>query len=74
MIGWPTLCHVGRAIRHRGDWAGLILIDSRYASARIRAKLPEWIGKEVVVADKFGSAMKELGSFYRGKKAAASTS
>ncbi|KAG9035892.1 ATP-dependent DNA helicase chl1 [Tulasnella sp. JGI-2019a] len=59
---------IGRAIRHRGDWAGLILIDSRYASARIRTKLPGWIGKEVVVADKFGNAMKELGSFYRGKK------
>ncbi|KAG8888047.1 ATP-dependent DNA helicase chl1 [Tulasnella sp. 332] len=65
---------IGRAIRHRGDWAGLILIDSRYASARIRAKLPGWIGKDVIVADKFGSAMKELGSFYRGKKAGAGAS
>ncbi|KAG8948205.1 ATP-dependent DNA helicase chl1, partial [Tulasnella sp. 408] len=58
----------GRAIRHRGDWAGLILVDSRYSSPRIRGKLPKWIGEDIAVAKTFGQAMKELGPFYREKK------
>jgi len=61
---------IGRAIRHRGDWASLILLDSRYASSRIRDKLPKWIGKNVAVAETFGEAVKEMGRFYREKRAA----
>ncbi|KAH9856751.1 DNA repair helicase [Lenzites betulinus] len=64
--------NAGRAIRHRGDWAALVLIDSRYASPRIRNKLPKWIESGTVVADGFGQAMKELGQFYREKKSQAS--
>ncbi|OJT06295.1 hypothetical protein TRAPUB_2875 [Trametes pubescens] len=60
---------IGRAIRHRGDWAALILVDGRYASPRIRSKLPKWIEAGTTVADGFGQAMKELGRFYREKKA-----
>lgn len=60
--------NVGRAIRHQGDWAGLILVDSRYSSPRTRGKLPKWIGEDIVAAKTFGQAMKELGSFYREKK------
>ncbi|KAI0688447.1 DNA repair helicase [Cytidiella melzeri] len=59
---------IGRAIRHRGDWAALILVDARYASARIRGKLPKWIGKDMTVAETFGEAVKGLGRFYREKR------
>ncbi|KAG8957316.1 ATP-dependent DNA helicase chl1 [Tulasnella sp. 419] len=59
---------IGRAIRHKGDWASLILVDSRYSSRRIRDKLPKWIGKDVVVTEKFGQVIKELAGFYRSKK------
>ncbi|KAK0187881.1 helicase C-terminal domain-containing protein [Armillaria mellea] len=59
---------IGRAIRHRGDWASLILLDKRYASSNIRNKLPKWIGSEMKVAQTFGSAMKEMGVFFRNKK------
>lgn len=34
---------IGRVIRHKGDWASIILMDSRYTQQRIRAKLPGWI-------------------------------
>ncbi|KAI0366702.1 DNA repair helicase [Pilatotrama ljubarskyi] len=61
---------IGRAIRHREDWAALILVDTRYASARIRSKLPKWIESGTTVAESFGQAMKELGRFYREKKSA----
>ncbi|KAJ6557257.1 helicase C-terminal domain-containing protein [Mycena vulgaris] len=59
---------IGRAIRHRGDWASLILIDKRYASASIRNKLPKWIGGKLTVADGFGQAIRELGAFYKNKR------
>ncbi|KAF8349254.1 helicase C-terminal domain-containing protein [Amanita rubescens] len=59
---------IGRAIRHKGDWASLILLDQRYASGTIRAKLPKWIGSRLLVTETFGQAMKELGIFYRNKR------
>ncbi|KAG8766750.1 ATP-dependent DNA helicase chl1 [Ceratobasidium sp. 428] len=59
----------GRAIRHRADWAALILIDQRYGTPRIRNKLPAWIGTELEVTDKFGDAIRQLGQFFRSKKA-----
>ncbi|KAI0710304.1 DNA repair helicase [Cerioporus squamosus] len=59
---------IGRAIRHRGDWAALVLLDCRYASPRIRGKLPKWIESGTIITDTFGQAMKELGKFYRNKR------
>lgn len=58
---------IGRAIRHQNDYASLILVDSRYASPRINAKLPKWIGQNVIVTKNFGHAVKEVGQFFRGK-------
>lgn len=34
---------IGRVIRHRNDWAGIVLMDGRYDQSRIRSKLPGWI-------------------------------
>ncbi|CAE6455181.1 unnamed protein product [Rhizoctonia solani] len=59
---------IGRAIRHRGDWAAIVFIDQRYGTPRIRSKLPGWIGTDLEVTDKFGDAMKQLGEFFRSKK------
>jgi len=59
---------IGRAIRHRSDWASLILLDSRFSSSRIRDKLPQWISEGTEVSENFGSAVKSLGAFYRSKR------
>jgi len=34
---------IGRAIRHREDYACLLLIDKRYSKANIPSKLPHWL-------------------------------
>ncbi|CAL1712032.1 unnamed protein product [Somion occarium] len=59
---------IGRAIRHKDDWASLVLIDGRYSSPRIRSKLPKWIGESLIITETFGEVMKEMGRFYREKK------
>lgn len=59
---------IGRAIRHRGDWASLVLIDRRFTSPAICGKLPQWLRGDVAVCETFGQAMKHLGNFYREKR------
>jgi len=60
--------HAGRAIRHRGDWASLILIDRRYASTPLRNKLPKWIGEGTVITESFGVTIKHMSEFFRNKR------
>jgi len=62
---------VGRAIRHRGDYAAILMVDKRFENQRIKSKLPGWI-REGLVADagekSFGQLMGTLSTFYRSKK------
>ncbi|KAF9651319.1 DNA repair helicase [Thelephora ganbajun] len=59
---------IGRAIRHQRDWASLVLVDIRYSLPRIQHKLPSWISSGVKVTGTFGTTMKTLGEFYKGKR------
>ncbi|KAK0524184.1 ATP-dependent DNA helicase chl1 [Tilletia horrida] len=59
---------IGRAIRHKNDYAALILLDRRYSRTDIRNRLPGWIRKEVKTVEQFGPAMAGLGAFFRGKR------
>lgn len=34
---------IGRAIRHKDDYATVILLDKRFNQSRIKQKLPQWI-------------------------------
>ncbi|KAH7080634.1 helicase C-terminal domain-containing protein [Paraphoma chrysanthemicola] len=34
---------IGRAIRHKGDYAAIFMLDRRYGTQRIKDKLPGWI-------------------------------
>ncbi|PTB65765.1 DNA repair helicase [Trichoderma citrinoviride] len=66
---------IGRAIRHRGDYAAIILVDRRYGTDRIRGKLPGWIrdGLEKDSHEKgLGALMGALGGFFRKKSQAGS--
>jgi chromosome transmission fidelity protein 1 len=62
---------VGRAIRHKGDYAAIVMIDKRYEGERIRGKLPGWIREGLVEGTgekKFGALMGGLGSFFRARR------
>lgn len=64
---------IGRAIRHREDYASIILIDRRYASTRIQAKLPGWIREGMQKVDvgkgegRVVDVMKSCARFFREK-------
>ena len=62
---------VGRAIRHKGDYASILMFDKRFAGERIKGKLPGWIKDGLVEGageKSFGTLMGKLGAFYRSKK------
>ncbi|WVQ77661.1 hypothetical protein IAR50_007349 [Cryptococcus sp. DSM 104548] len=59
---------IGRAIRHANDYATILLFDKRYATPRIRNKLPKWIGEDVKVEQTFGGVMKGVAAFFRDKR------
>ena len=58
---------VGRAIRHRGDWAGIVLVDERWGGERVRGKLSGWIRDNVAVSSGFGEVVGKIGTFFRSK-------
>jgi chromosome transmission fidelity protein 1 len=65
---------IGRAIRHREDYATIVLIDKRYTSPSIQDKLPGWIKTGLVSVDvtkgegRFADLMKGCSAFFRGRK------
>ncbi|KAF2147016.1 uncharacterized protein K452DRAFT_330380 [Aplosporella prunicola CBS 121167] len=58
---------VGRAIRHRGDYAAILLLDRRYAGERVARKLPGWIRGSLRAGMGVEGVKGELGGFFRGR-------
>jgi chromosome transmission fidelity protein 1 len=64
---------IGRAIRHKDDYAAIVLVDRRFEMERIRSKLPGWIkGRLVRGAETQGlqGLMGCLNMFFKDKKGA----
>ncbi|KXJ89276.1 DNA repair helicase [Microdochium bolleyi] len=62
---------IGRAIRHKDDYASIVLVDRRYGTPRIRGKLPGWIQGGLVEGSEkggLGQMMGKLSGFFRGKR------
>ena len=58
---------IGRAIRHRNDYAAILLIDQRYTYDGIRDKLPTWISTRMPKIDNDASgtqSIKQLKEFF----------
>jgi chromosome transmission fidelity protein 1 len=63
---------IGRAIRHKGDWASILLFDARYAQQRVQAKLPGWIKESMPVRGEAGQGRvdgvaKDVESFFESR-------
>lgn len=58
---------VGRAIRHRGDYAAILMLDRRYNGPRIQAKLPNWIRGSLANAAGVQEVERSLDEFFAGK-------
>lgn len=56
---WPHLPK-GRAIRHRGDYSSMVLLDRRYSRPATLAKLPAWIRDRTSTHTSFGPAFAAL--------------
>ncbi|PYH95219.1 ATP-dependent RNA helicase CHL1 [Aspergillus ellipticus CBS 707.79] len=62
---------IGRAIRHRQDYAAIVLIDRRYDKPVTQAKLPAWIKQSMVGGDvrrPAGTTIQNLSRFFASKK------
>lgn len=59
---------IGRAIRHRNDYACIILMDERYQQPRIRGKLPKWIVDCGICDIKiYGDCISRISKFFKNK-------
>ncbi|KAI0397962.1 DNA repair helicase [Xylariaceae sp. FL0594] len=62
---------IGRAIRHRNDYAAIVLVDRRFGTERIKGKLPGWIQGGLVQGSEsggLGQMMSKLTGFFRTKQ------
>ncbi|KAL2009243.1 hypothetical protein VTN00DRAFT_7437 [Thermoascus crustaceus] len=61
---------IGRAIRHRNDYASIVMMDKRYDTARVQGKLPAWIRQSLVTGGAMrtaGRTVNDLSNFFRGR-------
>ena len=60
---------IGRAIRHKNDWASILLFDARYAEDRIQGKLPGWIKTSCATSASpaLSDVVSDLGDFFERK-------
>uniref|UniRef100_A0A8R1HMI6 DNA 5'-3' helicase n=2 Tax=Caenorhabditis japonica TaxID=281687 RepID=A0A8R1HMI6_CAEJA len=60
---------IGRAIRHRKDYAAVYLFDERYAKESTRSKFSAWIGDRTQTNLQFGEIIRKTRAFFDGNKA-----
>lgn len=61
---------IGRAIRHRNDYAAIIMIDKRYDTPRVQGKLPAWIRQSSVsspTSRPAGAILNDLTKFFAAR-------
>ncbi|XP_032893656.1 ATP-dependent DNA helicase DDX11 [Amblyraja radiata] len=64
---------IGRVIRHREDYANIVLLDHRYTQPRILGKLPSWIRGRTRTEASFGPALAAIGKFFKDRKSLGNT-
>lgn len=51
---------IGRAVRHKNDYAAILLLDHRYSKENIQKALPTWMSTSLKICEKFGLAFGSL--------------
>ena len=60
---------IGRAIRHKNDYAAILMVDRRFTTERIKGKLPGWIqGSMIGGVSGWSEIEKNLQEFFRRKQ------
>ncbi|XP_071158326.1 ATP-dependent DNA helicase DDX11-like [Mytilus edulis] len=59
---------IGRSIRHKGDYAVILLLDKRYSRGNVSSKLPDWISKCLCKAEKYGQVVSSVARFFAKHK------
>lgn len=55
---------IGRAVRHKGDYAAVLLVDERYTRAEVRQRLPRFIRRDFEDVDDDAQLSQQLGAFF----------
>lgn len=59
---------IGRAVRHRTDYASIVLMDRRYAQTRVESKLPRFVRRDVAVVTGFARLLEDFEAFFARKR------
>ncbi|KAK8797381.1 hypothetical protein WA158_004589 [Blastocystis sp. Blastoise] len=51
---------VGRALRHKDDWAAIVFLDKRFKQTYLISLLPDWINKNITVSTDYKVAFNSL--------------
>ncbi|KNC72587.1 hypothetical protein SARC_14857, partial [Sphaeroforma arctica JP610] len=54
---------IGRAIRHKDDYAGIVLVDDRYRKLEVQRDLPNWIRQRTFSCPTYGYFFQNLAKF-----------
>jgi chromosome transmission fidelity protein 1 len=71
---YETLCMqsvnqaIGRVIRHREDYAAIVLLDARYGRPAVVEALPGWIRDRLAHCPHFPDALSRIVQFFRTKR------
>lgn len=59
---------IGRAIRHKGDYAAIMMLDKRFGSERIQNKLPQWIRSSLMAKTSMKGMESAFAQFFAAKR------
>ena len=59
---------IGRCVRHIADYATVVLLDARYRSPGVAAKLPRWMQPSLIHAEDFASCLSSVKTFFSEKR------
>lgn len=60
---------VGRSVRHKDDFAAVILVDKRFKQDKVISNMPDWITKHKQTHDCLTTLVNQVRQFFQKMKA-----